>query len=161
MTRAALGGFSGKVSAPYGDLLSASASITARRLAADHARPERPKVKISHVQYDSPGRDDRSNRSLNREWVEITNTGRRTVNLDGWTLKDEDGRTCTFDHYRLEGRTTVRIQAVRVDEMRPAGEAGRVVVLSGRGWVFSSRSRCWVSGGGGRRGGGGPRTRRR
>ncbi|MFJ8719677.1 lamin tail domain-containing protein [Streptomyces violaceus] len=108
--------------------MSAFASVTARRLAAaaltagalvsvvtlpasaaDHARPERSKVKISDVQYDSPGRDDRSNRSLNREWVEVTNTGRRAVNLDGWTLKDEDGRTYTFDHYRLEGRATVRV----------------------------------------------------
>jgi hypothetical protein len=55
--------------------LSASASVTARRIAAatltagalvsvislpasaaDHARPERPKVKISDVQYNSPAR---------------------------------------------------------------------------------------------------------
>ncbi|GGT00731.1 lamin tail domain-containing protein [Streptomyces violaceus] len=108
--------------------MSASASVTARRIAAatltagalvsvislpasaaDHARPERPKVKISDVQYNSPGRDDRPNRSLNREWVEVTNTARRSINLDAWTLKDEDGRTYTFDHYRLEGRATVRI----------------------------------------------------
>ncbi|MEU6687750.1 lamin tail domain-containing protein [Streptomyces sp. NPDC046832] len=108
--------------------MSAFASVTARRLAAaaltagalvsavavpasaaDHARHERSRVQISAVQYDSPGRDDRSNRSLNQEWVEITNTGRRSVNLDGWTLEDEDGRTYTFDHYRLEGRATVRI----------------------------------------------------
>ncbi|MEU1315053.1 lamin tail domain-containing protein [Streptomyces tibetensis] len=83
--------------------------VTLPASAADHARPERPKVKISDVQYDSPGRDGRSNRSLNREWVEISNTGRRSVNLDGWTLQDEDGRTYTFDDYRLEGRATVRI----------------------------------------------------
>jgi hypothetical protein len=77
--------------------------------AADHARPQRPKVEISAVQYDSPGRDDRSNRSLNREWVEVTNTTRNAVNLDGWTLEDESGHTYTFDHYRLPGRATVRI----------------------------------------------------
>jgi hypothetical protein len=41
--------------------------------------------------------------------VEVTNTARRSVTLDGWTLQDEDGRTYTFDHYRLEGRSTVRI----------------------------------------------------
>jgi hypothetical protein len=108
--------------------MSAFASVTARRAAAaalaagalvsvvtlpasaaDHAHPERSKVQISAVQYDSPGRDDRSNRSLNREWVEITNTGRRAVNLDGWTLKDEDGHKFTFHHYRLDGRSTVRV----------------------------------------------------
>jgi hypothetical protein len=108
--------------------LSATASAGARRLAAatlaagalisvvtlpasaaDHDRHERPRVTISEVQYDAPGRDDRSNRSLNREWVEITNAARRSVNLDGWTLENEDGRTYTFDDYRLRGRTTVRI----------------------------------------------------
>ncbi|MER5662712.1 lamin tail domain-containing protein [Streptomyces mirabilis] len=108
--------------------MSASASATARRLAAaalaagalvsvaalpasaaDHARPQRPKVEISAVQYDSPGRDDRSNRSLNKEWVEATNNTRNAVNLDGWTLEDESGHTYNFDHYRLAGRATVRI----------------------------------------------------
>ncbi|MEV5898385.1 lamin tail domain-containing protein [Streptomyces sp. NPDC052127] len=108
--------------------MSASASVSARRLAAaalaagalvsvaalpataaDHARPSRPVVEISKVQYDSPGRDNRSNRSLNSEWVELTNTTRNAVNLDGWTLRDESGHTYTFDHYRLAGRATVRI----------------------------------------------------
>ncbi|MFG2775968.1 lamin tail domain-containing protein, partial [Streptomyces sp. NPDC048350] len=72
-----------------------SASSTARRIAAtalaagaivsavalpaaahddDHRRA--PKVEISRVQADSPGRDNRSNRSLNAEWVEITNNSR-------------------------------------------------------------------------------------
>ncbi|MFG2472456.1 lamin tail domain-containing protein [Streptomyces canus] len=92
--------------------LAAAAIVGAVALpasAADHARPERAKVEISVVQYDSPGRDDRSRRSLNKEWVELTNTTRRAVNLDGWTLADEDGHTYTFDHYRLEGRATVRV----------------------------------------------------
>ncbi|GGQ97865.1 lamin tail domain-containing protein [Streptomyces asoensis] len=105
-----------------------TSSVTARRLAAaalaagalvsvaalpataaDHARPARAKVEISAVQYDSPGRDDRSNRSLNKEWVELTNTTRNAVNLDGWTLEDESGKTYTFGDYRLAGRATVRI----------------------------------------------------
>ncbi|WP_251091370.1 lamin tail domain-containing protein [Streptomyces sp. Caat 7-52] len=79
--------------------------------AADHhpGRDHHPAVYISDVQYDSPGWDDRSNRSLNKEWVEITNDTRRAVNLDDWTLEDEDGHTYTFDHYRLDGRATVRI----------------------------------------------------
>ncbi|MDQ1024817.1 hypothetical protein QF035_002399 [Streptomyces umbrinus] len=44
---------------------------------------------------------------------ELTNTTRRAVNLDCWTLKDEDGRTYTFNHYRLDGRATVRIYTGR------------------------------------------------
>ncbi|MEU6987303.1 lamin tail domain-containing protein [Streptomyces sp. NPDC046324] len=105
-----------------------SASSTARRIAAtalaagaivsavalpaaahDHDDRRAPKVEISRVQADSPGRDNRSNRSLNAEWVEITNNSRHSVNLDGWTLRDSDGNRYRFDDYRLAGRATVRI----------------------------------------------------
>ncbi|MFF0702799.1 lamin tail domain-containing protein, partial [Streptomyces tendae] len=87
-----------------------TAAVAVPATAADHDhRAKRPNVEISRVQYDSPGRDTRSNRSLNKEWVEITNNTRRAVNLDGWTLKDEDGHTYTFRHYRLDGRATVRV----------------------------------------------------
>lgn len=107
--------------------MSASLSVTARRVAAaalaagalvgagaasasadNGTRLYRPQVEISDVQH-SPGYSDRSNRSLNREWVDVTNTSRRSVNLGGWTLSDEDGHTYTFHHYRLEGRSTVRV----------------------------------------------------
>ncbi|MER6062373.1 lamin tail domain-containing protein [Streptomyces sp. NPDC001792] len=79
--------------------------------ATDHhlAYPRHAAVYISGEQYDSPGRDDRSNWSLNKEWVDITNSTRRAVNLDGWTLSDEDGHTYTFRHVWLDGRATVRV----------------------------------------------------
>ena len=73
----------------------------------DHGR-RHAEVFISGVQQ-APGWETRSNRSLNKEWVEITNNTRRTVNLDGWTLADREGHTYTFDHYRLDGRSTVRV----------------------------------------------------
>ncbi|WP_078615391.1 lamin tail domain-containing protein [Streptomyces sp. NRRL S-475] len=41
--------------------------------------------------------------------VEITTTGRRAVNLDSWTLRDDDGSTFAFHHYRLGGRSTARV----------------------------------------------------
>ncbi|MFF8575480.1 lamin tail domain-containing protein [Streptomyces sp. NPDC015237] len=85
-----------------------TAALAVPASAADHPR-QRPSIEITAVQYDSPGRDDRSNRSLNKEWVEITNNTRRAVNLNGWTLKDEDGHRYTFRHYRLDGRATVRV----------------------------------------------------
>ncbi|MET9568550.1 lamin tail domain-containing protein [Streptomyces virginiae] len=61
------------------------------------------------VLTDSPGRDDRSNRSLNAEWVEFTNTTRNPINLRGWTLRDSDGNRYRFDNVRLGGRDTIRI----------------------------------------------------
>ncbi|MEJ8661959.1 MULTISPECIES: lamin tail domain-containing protein [Streptomyces] len=69
----------------------------------------RSSVGISQVQHNSPGRDFRSNRSLNAEWVEVTNNGRRAVNLDGWTLTDRDGNRYRFDDVRLAGRSSVRV----------------------------------------------------
>ncbi|MFF1899422.1 lamin tail domain-containing protein [Streptomyces sp. NPDC058206] len=65
-------------------------------------------IVLGQIQYDSPGRDDGSNRSLNDEWVTVTNTSRQTVNLRGWTLSDESRRTYRFD-LRLAGRSSVRV----------------------------------------------------
>ncbi|MHC3817082.1 lamin tail domain-containing protein [Streptomyces sp. DT9] len=77
----------------------------------DHGRGKpapRPSVVLGKIQYDSPGRDNGSNRSLNGEWVTVTNTGRGSVNLRGWTLSDESHRTYRFD-LRLAGRSSVRV----------------------------------------------------
>ncbi|MFB6781928.1 lamin tail domain-containing protein [Streptomyces sp. NPDC056352] len=70
-------------------------------------------VVLGDIQYNSPGRDDWSNRSLNREWVEVTNTGRRAVDLDGWTLSDREGNRYRFDDLRLPGHATVRVHTGR------------------------------------------------
>ncbi|MGW0753328.1 lamin tail domain-containing protein [Streptomyces sp. NPDC002587] len=66
-------------------------------------------IVIGDVQYDGRGRDDRSNRALNREWVEVKNTGRDAVNLRGFTLTDRDGNRYRFNHLRLEGRSSVKV----------------------------------------------------
>ncbi|MFF4759617.1 lamin tail domain-containing protein [Streptomyces sp. NPDC001292] len=109
--------------------MSVSVSVTARRLAAtaaaagalvgtvalpasaaDHApRPHRQNLVISNVHLGSEGRDHRSNRALNQEWVAITNNSRQNVNLRGWTLSDKHGHTYTFRHFRLNGHSTVRV----------------------------------------------------
>lgn len=91
--------------------LTAGSLVGAMALPASAADPLplQRSVQISDVQYNSPGWEDRSNRSLNGEWVEITNTGRLAVNLSGWTLSDEDGDTYTFRHFRLDGGSTVRV----------------------------------------------------
>ncbi|MFD3442600.1 lamin tail domain-containing protein [Streptomyces sp. NPDC058685] len=97
-----------------GTVLAAGALVSAVALPAsahdgDRDRHREPRVEISRVQADSPGRDNGSNRSLNAEWVEITNNTRRAVNLDGWTLRDRDGNRYRFDDVRLQGRSSVRI----------------------------------------------------
>ncbi|PZH20179.1 hypothetical protein C1I97_01750 [Streptomyces sp. NTH33] len=76
--------------------------------AADHAPRHRENVVISNVHLDS-GRDHRSHRALNQEWVAITNNSHHSVNMSGWTLSDQHGHRYTFRHYRLDGRSTVRV----------------------------------------------------
>ncbi|MFE9482955.1 lamin tail domain-containing protein [Streptomyces spororaveus] len=65
-------------------------------------------VVISDVQHDSRGRD-RDNRALNREWVEVENTGRHAVNLRGFTLTDRQGNRYRFSDFRLDGRSSVKV----------------------------------------------------
>lgn len=97
----------------------AAATLTVAAVAGAAALPasaadrtsHRATVEISNVQHNFPGRETRSNRSLNSEWVEVSNTARRSVNLDGWTLSDRDGHTYTFHHYRLDGRSSVRVHS--------------------------------------------------
>ncbi|MFF3752476.1 lamin tail domain-containing protein [Streptomyces sp. NPDC002018] len=73
-----------------------------------HQAP-RPGVVLGQIQSDSPGPDNGSNRSLNGEWVEVTNNSRRPVNLRGWTLSNSDGNRYRFKNIRLEGRSKVRV----------------------------------------------------
>ncbi|MFF1838401.1 lamin tail domain-containing protein [Streptomyces sp. NPDC058231] len=93
-------------------VLTAGALVAAAALpaAADsHVRPAQySAVVLGAIQYDSPGRDTGSNRSLNDEWVTVSNTSRHTVNLRGWTLSDESRRTYRFN-LSLAGRSSVRV----------------------------------------------------
>ncbi|MFF5447274.1 lamin tail domain-containing protein [Streptomyces sp. NPDC012888] len=70
----------------------------------DHRRHS--SIVIGDVQHESRGRGDRA---LNREWIEVENTGRRAVNLRGYTLTDSDGNRYRFKHLRLEGHSSVRV----------------------------------------------------
>jgi hypothetical protein len=135
--------------------VSVSVSVTVRRLsvaaavaaavvgsaalpasAASHSpvHDSRNRVVISAVHAGSLGRDDRSNRSLNRNWVEVSNTGRRDVNLDRWTLSDGDGHVFTFHHFRLDGRSSVRVHSGQGLDNRTDLYQGR------RTYVWDSRS---------------------
>lgn len=93
-------------------LLASGALLGAAALpatAADYPHAPRSSVVIGQVQYDSPGWDNGSNRSLNSEWVEVRNTGRHAVSLRGWTLTDRDGNRYSFRHLWLRGHDSVLV----------------------------------------------------
>lgn len=58
-------------------------------------------VTIYHVWFDSPGTDNRSNASLNGEWVQIKNTGRSAISLKGWILKDTSNHKYYFKDVKI------------------------------------------------------------
>ncbi|MFG2985592.1 lamin tail domain-containing protein [Streptomyces sp. NPDC048258] len=77
----------------------------------DH-RGRNSSIVIGDVQHDSRGRDrdrGRDDRALNREWVEVKNTGRHSVDLRGFTLTDRDGNRYRFRDFRLDGRSSVKV----------------------------------------------------
>ncbi|MFF9022803.1 lamin tail domain-containing protein [Streptomyces eurythermus] len=58
-------------------------------------------VKIHHVWFDSPGTDNRSNKSLNGEWVQLKNTSGKAVSLKGWVLKDASNHKYVFPDVKI------------------------------------------------------------
>ncbi|QTZ90119.1 lamin tail domain-containing protein [Streptomyces auratus] len=93
--------------------LAATAALPAAAAGHSHHAPARwhyrHGVVLGAIQYDSPGRDDRSNRSLNAEYVTVRNTSHRPVNLRGWTLSDRSGNTYRFGNLWLNGHRQVRV----------------------------------------------------
>lgn len=66
-------------------------------------------VRISGVQYDSPGTDRGGNKSLNAEWVRITNKSSTRKKLTGWTLRDTSRHVYRFGSFSLGPGKSVRI----------------------------------------------------
>lgn len=63
-------------------------------------------IEIIAVNADAPGSD---NENLNGEWVELRNTNNRSINLGGFTLKDEARNTLSFPSFTLGAGQTVRV----------------------------------------------------
>jgi len=84
-------------------------------------------VRISSVQYDSPGSDTGSNYSLNGEWVRITNTSTTRKSLTGWTLRDTSSHVYRFGTFSLGAGKSVRIHTGR-------GSNTAADRYQGRGW---------------------------
>jgi hypothetical protein len=66
-------------------------------------------VRISAAQYDSPGSDTGSNKSLNAEWVRVTNYSSTRKTLTGWTLRDTSRHVFRFGTFSLGPGKSVRI----------------------------------------------------
>ncbi|MGX1482904.1 hypothetical protein RKD45_001980 [Streptomyces griseus] len=64
---------------------------------------------LGKIQYDSPGKDTRTNTSLNAEYVDIHNNGKAKLQLKGYKLKDGTGYAYTFPSFTVAAGKTVRV----------------------------------------------------
>jgi hypothetical protein len=92
----------------------------ASTLFAVPAQAATPTLSFSYIRYDSPGSDTRSNKSLNAEYVRITNFGLAN-NLRNWTLKDAAGHTYRFPDHPMGKNKTVYVHTGKgTDGTNPA-----------------------------------------
>jgi hypothetical protein len=70
-------------------------------------------VRFSYVQYDSPGSDTGSNKSLNAEYIVVKNYGKTARSLTGWTIRDPNGHVYKFGSFTLKAGRTVRLHTGR------------------------------------------------
>jgi hypothetical protein len=83
--------------------------LTVGLIAPASAQAAVPAIRMTQIQYDSPGSDTASNASLNTEWVRITNTTSVNRSLTGWTLKDKQGYTYRFPTFTLKAKASVYV----------------------------------------------------
>jgi hypothetical protein len=94
---------------------AAVAVVVTASLAVSTPASAASSLRFHGAQYDSPGKDTRSNASLNNEWISLINSGTRAVNLEGYTIRDTSKHVYTF------GNVTI------------AGKGGRIWVHTGKG----------------------------
>jgi hypothetical protein len=92
----------------FAGVITAIAATTATLVAAPTAQAA-GSVHIAKIYYNSPGKDTRSNASLNAEWVTITNSTSTARSLKGWTLTDSSRHTYTFRTFTLGAGKTVKV----------------------------------------------------
>ncbi len=63
-------------------------------------------LKIIHIQANAPGSDSEN---PNGEWIEVANQGRESVQMQGYTVKDEANHIYTFGDFTTEPGTTFRL----------------------------------------------------
>jgi hypothetical protein len=85
-----------------GALTAATIAVGATLTVAGPAQAA-PALRFHSTQYDSPGKDTRSNASLNAEWIALVNTGSRAVNLKGWKIVDKSA-TYTIGNVTIAGK---------------------------------------------------------
>ncbi len=86
-----------------------SAIVATGLLAIQPSASAAPCVRIYRIYYNSPGSDNRSNSSLNAEWIRLKNYCGTSRSLTSWKIKDAVGHTYLFGTFRLGGGHYVKV----------------------------------------------------
>jgi hypothetical protein len=108
-------------------LTAAALAVSGTLVVGSPAAAATPSLRFHGAQYDSPGKDTRSNASLNNEWISLVNSGSKSVNLSRYTIRDASNHVYTF------GNVTI------------AAKGGRIWLHTGKG-TRSGRQVYWGSG---------------
>jgi hypothetical protein len=79
-----------------------------------------PPVTFSRVYYNSPGTDDRSTASLNKEFFRLTNSTTKAIQLKGWTVRDAANHIYAFGTFSLPGKASVIVHTGKGTNNKPA-----------------------------------------
>jgi hypothetical protein len=87
------------------DIVAATV-LTASTANEDSNKDISQAITIKEVNFAAPS-PEREN--LNGEWVEITNKGSSTQDMNGWKLSDQSNHIYSFKKYSLKAGATVRV----------------------------------------------------
>jgi hypothetical protein len=85
------------------------AQVVARQIVRAGAEP----IRLGTVVFNSPGKDTRTNASLNAEYVVVRNPTFSRQCITGWTVADLAGHVYTFRDLCLSGYGTVTLHTGR------------------------------------------------
>ena len=77
-------------------------------------------VLFTYVYVDSPGADNRSNASLNKEYFRITSQLTKPVSLRNWSVKDAAGKVFTFGNITLPAKGSFTVHTGKGTQGSPA-----------------------------------------
>lgn len=92
-----------------GAVVAAGALLLAGVTATQPAEAATSKLQITKVYVNAPGTDRATNTSVNGEYVKIKNKSRKSMNLTGYTVRDESNHVYTFGSFTLKRGKTVTV----------------------------------------------------
>jgi hypothetical protein len=66
-------------------------------------------IQFRRIQYDSPGSDNRTNASLNAEYVVLKNVTTRNISITNWTVRDAANHVYKFGTFTLGAGKSVTL----------------------------------------------------